>query len=130
MAVVQCQPSTAAKPTFIAMAMGGDPKPRAKEDGTLKVSLGGEPTSSIQVVVLRADGQGQERFTSVAVYTANAQVFPLGTFLRPEGAVQVTPYVTDSNRLGLSYVVERLVPCPSPIPASVSEPAPSRKAGE
>lgn len=110
------------------MSMGGEPRPRTGDKGP-KLTVDGRPTSSVSVVVLRSDGDGQERNATLSVVTENAKAFPLGTFLRSDGRTWVTPYVTDGGRLGLSYVVERLVPCDAPAVAS-SAAASVRKAGE
>jgi len=111
------------------MSMGGESRPRVGDKGP-KLTVDGRATSSAPVVVLRDDGQGQERGATVAVVSENAKVYPLGTFLRTDGRTWVTPYVTDANRLGLSYVCERLVPCQAAGPAPVPASGPARKVGE
>lgn len=94
--------------------MGGEPRPRQREDGTPKLAPDGRPTFSTGVVVARSDG-GQDRGITVAV--VEPQEYPLGTRLCPDGRAWVTPSVTDARRLGLSVIVERLVPGADGAPA-------------
>ncbi len=91
-----------------ALAMGGDLRPRMKGDQP-KCAPNGKPTFSSGVVVAREDG-GVDRGATISVIEPPAAPWLLGTPLRAAGACWVTPYVTDANRQGLSYTVERLVP--------------------
>jgi hypothetical protein len=58
-------------------------------------------------VIARDDG-GVDRSVTIAVVEPTK--FPLGLAVRPDGKCWLTPYVTDSQRLGISIVCERLVP--------------------
>lgn len=109
-----------------ALAMGvEDLRAREKEqDGRVvaKTSPDGRPTFASGVVVARDMG-GQDKGATIAVIEKPTKPWALGTALRAEGACWVTPYVTEANRLGLSFTVERLVPvvaaaAPAPKPVS------------
>jgi hypothetical protein len=101
--------SAAAARQIRVMSMGGEPRARMRENAA-KLSPDGKPTYSTGVVAAREDG-GQDRGVTVAVI--EPQIFPLGTMLRPDGDVWLTPYVSDNgNRAsaGMSIVATRLVP--------------------
>ena len=105
MAVFPTNPS--AVPTCLGMGTPVPTAPRTRADGTVRTSPEGESTYSTGVVVTRPDG-GMDRGASIAVIEPAA--YQLGQPLRAEGRAYVTPYVTDAGRLGLSFLVERLVP--------------------
>jgi len=134
MATLELLPSTDTQHVK-CLSMGGEPRPRVGDKGP-KLTVDGRATSSVPVVVLRADGTGQERGATLAVVSEYAKDYPLGTFLRSDGKTWLTPYVTDAGRLGLSYVCERLVPCqasaPAPTPPAAASPTatPPRRVGE
>lgn len=97
---------------FKAMSMGMRPvdevKPRADfKTKEPKLSPRDKATYSSGVVVMRADGSGQDQSVTIAVEEYEA--FPMGTVLETSGTTWITPYVRD-NRIALSVVCERLVP--------------------
>lgn len=97
-----------------AVSLGGTDELRARQgerEGRVvpKLSVDGRPTFASGVVVARETG-GQEKGVTIAVIETPTKPWSLGQALRAEGKCWVTPYVTDTNRQGLSFVVERLVP--------------------
>lgn len=109
--------SAAASQTWRFMGMGGDPRPRMRGDEP-KLAPNGKPTFSTGVVAAREDG-GQDRGVTVAVTEPGS--YPMGTVLRPDGAVWITPYVLEGGSrpsVGISIVAERLVPIDSPAQGS------------
>lgn len=109
---------------IVGLAMGGEYRPRAdRATGVVKLSPDGRPTCTSGMVVARPDG-GHDRSVTVAVIETGT-AYPLGTRVRVDGKVWVTPYLAgdgSSRALGLSVVAERLVP--------MDLPAASNKRGE
>lgn len=97
------------------MSMGGDPRPRMKDDQP-KLAPNGKATYSTGVVAARQDG-GQDKGVTIAVTEPKA--YPIGTVLRPDGDVWLTPYVAENGTrtsAGMSFIAERLVPVEPPTP--------------
>lgn len=97
---------------FRAMSMGmrslDDIKPRADfKTQAPKLSPRDKTTFSSGVVVMRADGNGQDQNITIAV--EEYKDFPMGTVLETSGPTWITPYVRD-GRMALSVVCEKLVP--------------------
>jgi len=100
---------------FEAMSMGMKPaeevKPRQSNEGILKLSPHGKNTYPAGVIVARADGNGPDKNVSIAV--CEYKVYPMGTVLRTDGAVYITPYVSENGgraNAALSVVCDRLIP--------------------
>jgi len=96
------------------MSMGGEPRPRLKDD-LPKLAPNGKATYSSGVVAAREDG-GQDKGVTIAV--TEPKVYSLGTILRPEGDVWLTPYVSENGgraSAGMSIIAERLVPVDAPV---------------
>lgn len=100
-------PADAAAVHIISLGMPEVGRTRVNAEGQPKLSPDGRVTHSTGVVAAREDG-GQDRGITIAVI--DYKPFPMGTPLRMDGGVWVTPYVTDAKRQGLSFICERLVP--------------------
>lgn len=105
MAIFQIDP--AAVPAALSMGVE-DFRARMRGDDP-KTAPNGRPTFTSGVVVTR-DGGGADRSASIAIIEKPTVPWPLGTPLRAEGDCWLTPYVTNDNRQGLSFVVTKLVP--------------------
>ncbi len=111
MAIFKIDPSAVPQ----SLSMGGELRPRMKGTGEAaepKLSPSGKPTFSTGVVVER-EGGGQERGATIAVIETPAEPWPMGTKLKAAGDCWLTPYVAEGSgrpQVGLSFVVERLVP--------------------
>jgi hypothetical protein len=92
-----------------ALSMGGAPRPRTTPDGSPKMSPHGKPTFSAPLVMAREDG-GLDRGVTIAV--CEPSEFPLGSKVRLDGRVWLTPYVQENNGrsgIGQSIVCDRVV---------------------
>ena len=101
----------------LSVAGGGDLRERLDfKSEQAKLSPSGKPTFRSGADVRRDGGFGGfDHNASIAVCEEPKEPWPFGTVLTAEGDAWVTPYVTDGNRQGLSFVVDRLVPsAPTP----------------